>query len=78
MLSCPTPWNQSAMVDVTGRDRKVILCGDACYLAENLECRIYSAGLIWNAEAWCQSIGRLRMMKNQGYDLWLRHSREIG
>jgi len=66
------------MVDVTGRDRKVILCGDACYLAENLECRIYSAGLIWNAEAWCQSIGRLRMMKNQGYDLWLRHSREIG
>jgi len=29
-----TPGHQSAMVDVTGRDRKVILCGDACYLGK--------------------------------------------
>jgi glyoxylase-like metal-dependent hydrolase (beta-lactamase superfamily II) len=68
-----TPGSQAAVVDVEGRDAKVILCGDACYLTENLDYRIYSAGLIWNAEAWCQSIGRLRMMRDQGCDLWMGH-----
>jgi glyoxylase-like metal-dependent hydrolase (beta-lactamase superfamily II) len=71
-----TPGHQSAVVDVEGRDRKVIFCADACYLTENLEYRVYSANLMWNAEAWCRTIGRLRMMKDQGYDLWLGHEME--
>ena len=71
-----TPGHQSAVVDVEGRDSKIIFCGDACYLTENLDYKVYSANLIWNTEAWCQTIGRLKMLKHQGYDLWLGHEME--
>jgi N-acyl homoserine lactone hydrolase len=68
-----TPGHQSAILDVEDRPSKVVLCGDACYLTDNLEGLIFSAGLLWNAEAWCQSIGRLKLLRSQGYDLWLGH-----
>jgi N-acyl homoserine lactone hydrolase len=71
-----TPGHQSAIVDAEGMDSKVVFCADACYLTENLDYHIFSAGLLWNAEAWCRTIGRLRMMKKQGYDLWLGHDME--
>lgn len=68
-----TPGHQSAIVDAEGIDRKVVFCADSCYLTENLDYNIYSAGLVWNAEAWCRTIGRLRVLRDQGYDLWLGH-----
>ena len=71
-----TPGHQSVIVDAEGAERKRILCADACYLRENLEYKIYSAGLIWNAEAWCRSIGRLRAYEGLGYDLWMGHEME--
>jgi len=71
-----TPGHQSAVVNAEGQDRKVVFCAAACYLRENLEYHIYSSGLLWNAESWCRTISRLRMMEKQGYDLWLGHEME--
>lgn len=68
-----TPGHQSAVVDAEGYDRKIILCADACYLTENLDYHVYSANLMWNAEAWCRTISRLRFFRQLGYDLWLGH-----
>jgi glyoxylase-like metal-dependent hydrolase (beta-lactamase superfamily II) len=68
-----TPGHQSLIVDAEKSDRKRLLCADACYLRENLAYQIYSANLLWNAEAWCRTITRLRVHESLGQDLWMGH-----
>jgi glyoxylase-like metal-dependent hydrolase (beta-lactamase superfamily II) len=71
-----TPGHQSLIVRLPDYDKPFILCADACYTPFNLENNLYGCGLMWNTEAWFNTITKLKYYQNIGYELWFGHHME--
>ncbi|MDR2391276.1 MAG: N-acyl homoserine lactonase family protein [Planctomycetota bacterium] len=71
-----TPGHQSFLVRLPGHEKRIALCGDACYGPSNLGGALPNSGVLVDVPRWYRSIQRLRHLENCGCELWFGHDME--